>query len=175
MLRKQTPDPPIYPRQGSVATEVEIQYRVMEALAAHSDVPVAPLVGYEGDAAILGAPFFVMGHVDGEVTVENPPYPVEGFFAEASPRAEAVAGPLRPRGARRGPPVDWQAAGLDWLAPVDGAPGTASRWSCGGRTASRSSVTAGSPSSTTRSPGSPPACPRPSRSGCAGATGVPAT
>src|SRR5262245_2870832 len=41
VLRKQTPDPPIYPQQGPVATEVEIQYRVMDALVAHSDVPVA--------------------------------------------------------------------------------------------------------------------------------------
>ena len=125
VLRKQSPDPPIYPRQGEVATEVEIQYRVMETLAEHSDVPIAPLVGYEADAAVLGAPFFVMGHVDGEVPVENPPYPTEGFFAEATPSQRGVV--LRSgievlAAVHR---VDWRAAGLDWLAPVDAAPGTA--------------------------------------------------
>ena len=32
---------------------------------AHSDVPVAPMIGYEPDPAVLGTPFFVMGFVDG--------------------------------------------------------------------------------------------------------------
>jgi len=125
VLRKQTPDPPIYPRQGAVATEVEIQYRVMEALAAHSDVPVAPLVGYEADTGVLGAPFFVMGHVEGEVPVESPPYPSEGFFVDAAPdeRRSLILSGLEVLAAVHR--VDWRAAGLDWLAPVDGAPGTA--------------------------------------------------
>jgi aminoglycoside phosphotransferase (APT) family kinase protein len=124
VLRRETPGPAVYPQQGPVGVEVEIQYRVMEALAEHSDVPVAPLVGYEADDAVLGAPFFVMGHVDGEVPVEDPPYPVAGFFTEATPDArralvESGLGVLAAVHA-----VDWRAAGLEWLAPVGTAPGT---------------------------------------------------
>jgi aminoglycoside phosphotransferase (APT) family kinase protein len=126
VLRKQTPDPPIYPQQGSVSVEVEIQYRVMAALAEHSDVPVAPLVGYEAEPDVLGAPFFVMQHVDGEVPVEDPPYPSAGFFADARPeeRRTLVTSGLEVVAAVHR--VDWRAAGLDWLAPAGGAvPGSA--------------------------------------------------
>jgi len=126
VVRAQTPDPPIYPRQGTVALDVEVQYRVMAALAEHGDVPVAPLVGFEPGPEPWGAPFFVMGHVDGEVPVESPPYPSEGFFAEATAagRDTLVRSAVEVLAAVHR--VDWRAAGLDWLLPADGAqPGTA--------------------------------------------------
>src|SRR4051812_19415343 len=70
VLRKETPDPPVYPTQvPGVEIEIDIQYRVMSAIANHSDVPIAPLYGYEDSAAVLGAPFFVMGFVDGVVPI----------------------------------------------------------------------------------------------------------
>jgi aminoglycoside phosphotransferase (APT) family kinase protein len=126
VVRAQTPDPPIYPRQGSVTLDVEVQYRVMAALAGHSDVPVAPLIGFETGDEPWGAPFFVMGHVDGEVPVESPPYPSEGFFAEATPegRETLVLSAIEVLAAVHR--VDWRGAGLDWLLPADGSPpGTA--------------------------------------------------
>ena len=84
VLRKETPDPPVYPTQvPGLTTEVEIQYRVMEAIG--DAVPLAPLVGYEADPAVLGAPFFVMGFVAGVVPVENPMYTLEGFFTDLRP------------------------------------------------------------------------------------------
>ena len=46
-------------------------------------MPVAPLVGYEPDPAVLGAAFFVMGFVEGQVPIENPLYTKAGFFVEA--------------------------------------------------------------------------------------------
>ena len=68
VLRKETPDPPVYPTQvPGLTTEVEIQYRVMEAL--RGAVPLAPLHGYESDPGVLGGEFFVMGFVDGQVPV----------------------------------------------------------------------------------------------------------
>lgn len=126
VVRAQTPDPPIYPRQGTVALDVEVQYRVMAALAEHSTVPVAPLVGFDDTPDVWGTAFFVMGHVDGEVPVESPPYPSAGFFAEASPteRDTMVRSGIEVVAAVHA--VDWRAAGLDWLLPTDGtAPGTA--------------------------------------------------
>jgi aminoglycoside phosphotransferase (APT) family kinase protein len=86
VLRTETPDPPVYPAQNPVhRTEVEIQYRVMEVLAGSRAVPIAPLLGFEADLAVLGAPFFVMGFVDGVVPIENPMYTLEGFFTELRP------------------------------------------------------------------------------------------
>jgi aminoglycoside phosphotransferase (APT) family kinase protein len=60
VLRGQPTRTPIY-----LDASVERQYRVFEALARHSDVPVPEPIGYEGDPGVIGAPFFVMSHVDG--------------------------------------------------------------------------------------------------------------
>lgn len=89
VLRKETPDPPVYPTQvPGLTTEVEIQYRVMEAL--QGAVPLAPLVGYEPDPTVLGGEFFVMGFVDGQVPVENPMYTLEGWFLDLRPEQRAT-------------------------------------------------------------------------------------
>src|SRR5262245_28941450 len=42
------------------------QYAVMKALREHTDVPLPPVHWFEGDPAVLGAPFFVMGKVEGQ-------------------------------------------------------------------------------------------------------------
>ena len=47
VLRREMPEPPVYPVQVAVDNEIEIQWRVMSALAAHADVPIASLIGYE--------------------------------------------------------------------------------------------------------------------------------
>ena len=85
VVRIETPEPAVYPPQSAEEMpEIEIQYRVMDALTRYSNLPVAPLVGYEPGSRILGMPFFVMGHVDGVVPIESPPYTDEGFFTELS-------------------------------------------------------------------------------------------
>lgn len=116
VLRRETPEPPVYPSQvDAIAVEISIQYRVMEALRGQPGVPLAPLIGYEEDPAVAGAPFFVMGFVDGEVPVEDPIYTREGFFVDASPGARTTMvdnGVAALAAVHR---VDWKAAGLDWL------------------------------------------------------------
>jgi aminoglycoside phosphotransferase (APT) family kinase protein len=116
VLRRETPDPPVYPTQiAGLETEVDIQYRVMSAIAASSTVPLAPLHGYEADPAVLGAPFFVMGFVDGEVPVESPMYTLEGFFTQipAEQRRSMIDDGVATLAAIHA--IDWQAAGLGWL------------------------------------------------------------
>jgi aminoglycoside phosphotransferase (APT) family kinase protein len=116
VLRKETPDPPIYPTQvPGLTTEVEIQYRIMSAVASSSAVPIAPLLGYEDDPSVLGAPFFVMGFVDGVVPIESPMYTVAGFFTELTPeqRRTMVDNGVRTLAAMHA--IDWKAVGLDWL------------------------------------------------------------
>lgn len=127
VLRRETPDPAVYPSQvPGMDVEVEIQHRIMSAVAASSDLPLAPVLGYEADPAVLGAPFFVMGFVDGVVPIESPMYTLEGFFTELAPasRTAMVESGLRMLATVHG--IDWQAAGFDWLVP-DGEQPTALR------------------------------------------------
>ena len=57
------------------------EWRMMEALST-SAVPVPPLLFCETDAAVLGRPFYVMGHVDGRVPQTTPSYHATGFVAD---------------------------------------------------------------------------------------------
>jgi aminoglycoside phosphotransferase (APT) family kinase protein len=124
VLRTESPEPPIYPVQvPGWGVEIELQYRIMEALGRHSDVPVAPMIGYDDDRSLLGTPFFVMGFVDGQVPVEDPPYTTAGFFLDVVPadRRRMIEGGLGTLA--RVHALDWRAAGLDWLVPAETTPG----------------------------------------------------
>lgn len=124
VLRRESPEPPIYPVQvPGWRVEIELQYRIMDALGRDSAVPVAPMLGYEADPSLVGAPFFVMGYVPGEVPIEDPPYPKEGFFADATPsqRAQLLERGLATVAAVHD--VDYRAAGLDWLVAPGVTPG----------------------------------------------------
>jgi aminoglycoside phosphotransferase (APT) family kinase protein len=126
VLRMENPEPAIYPQQApGIDVEVELQYRVMEAIAQAGVAPIAPLLGYEADASVLGQPFFVMGYVQGEVPVENPIYTSLGFFAEASPaqRCRMVEDGIRTLA--RIHSLDWRRAGLEWLVAPGTTPGIA--------------------------------------------------
>jgi aminoglycoside phosphotransferase (APT) family kinase protein len=98
VLRRDTSEPPIYPAQSAdTTTGVVQQHSVMEALRRGGRVPVADSLGLETDPGVLGAPFFVMRHVAGDVPGEDPPYTRSGFFVEAAPadRSRLVAEGLR--------------------------------------------------------------------------------
>lgn len=122
VLRKETPDPPVYPTQvPGLTVEVEIQYRVMEAVS-QGGVPVAPLLGFEGDTSVLGSEFFVMGFVDGVVPIESPPYPEAGFFTElsAESRQAMLTNGLRALAAVHA--IDWAESGAGFLLPAGAEP-----------------------------------------------------
>jgi len=124
VLRRESPEPPVYPVQvPGWPVEIELQYRIMDALGRHSAVPVAPMLGYEAEPSLLGAPFFVMGYVPGDVPVEDPPYAGEGFFVDATPvqRTQLLERGLATVAAVHD--VDWRAAGLDWLVARGTTPG----------------------------------------------------
>ena len=128
VLRVETPDPAVYPQQApGLDVEIEIQVRVMQALAEHAPVPVAPVVGFEPDPAVLGAPFFVMEFIEGEVPIENPSYTLEGFFVDATAdqRAQMLDDGLRVLAGVHA--LDWRAAGLDWLIAPGTTPGIAAQ------------------------------------------------
>jgi len=60
------------------------QFRLLRILA-ETQIPV-PLVHWqEPDPAVLGAPFYVMSRVDGDVPTDMPPYHTGGWVTEVSP------------------------------------------------------------------------------------------
>jgi aminoglycoside phosphotransferase (APT) family kinase protein len=125
VLRGETDEPAVYPQQApGLDVEIAVQYQAMREIAARSSVPVAPLVGFEGDPAVLGRPFFVMGFVDGQVPRVQPPYTKAGFYFDAEPgqRRGMVAEALRRLAEIHA--IDWQ-DGFGWLVPSDAEPGTA--------------------------------------------------
>jgi aminoglycoside phosphotransferase (APT) family kinase protein len=67
--------------QALLDPDVMTQYRMMAALDAHS-VPVARVRWAEDDPAVLGAPFFVMGHVDGRCPTSVPSYHMGGWVKD---------------------------------------------------------------------------------------------
>ena len=123
VLRIESPDPAVYPQQApGLDVEVEVQYRVMEALARTGKLPLAGLVGYEADASLLGAPFFAMEFVPGEVAIEHPPYTQQGFFRDAEPaeRRRMTLGGLEALAMLHA--LDWREAGLGWLVAPGAEP-----------------------------------------------------
>jgi len=123
VLRLENPEPAIYPQQApDLDVEIAIQYRAMQCLHGTGTLPLAPLIGYEADAAQLGTPFFAMGFVPGQVMVENPPYTQAGFFTELSPegRRHTISEGLRALADFHR--IDWRQAGFDWLLAPGEAP-----------------------------------------------------
>jgi aminoglycoside phosphotransferase (APT) family kinase protein len=118
ILRRESPEPAVYPQQAAgFDVEVDIQYRVMTALAEGTGIPLAPVIGYEGSSDVVGAPFFVMDFVDGEVPLVSPSYVQQGFFADASPaeRRQMVADGIRVFAELH--TLNWRHHGLNWLLP----------------------------------------------------------
>jgi aminoglycoside phosphotransferase (APT) family kinase protein len=97
-------------------SDFESQYKVMKALAERTDVPMPPMKWYEDDPSALGAPFFVMGLVDGRVPADSPPYTISGWMLEDSSPAERRT--LVEDGIdvlARIHSLDWRALGFDFL------------------------------------------------------------
>ncbi len=77
------PDPaaaPVFP-----VYDLAKQFEVMRLVGARSPVPVPTTMWLELDARHLGAPFFVMEQVEGQVPPDVMPYPFGSWLSEASP------------------------------------------------------------------------------------------
>src|SRR5437763_9318061 len=105
-------------------TNFEAQFRVIEALARHTDVPVPPPYWYEPDKTVLGAPFYVLGKVEGQVPQDNPNYSSEGWLKELPPAEQEQVWWSGLEAMARVHATDWKAAGLSFLDnPHRGQPG----------------------------------------------------
>ena len=60
------------------------QFRLLRILSGTA-IPVPPVYWHEPDPAFLGAPFYVMSRIDGDVPTDMPPYHTGGWLTTASP------------------------------------------------------------------------------------------
>jgi aminoglycoside phosphotransferase (APT) family kinase protein len=60
------------------------QFRLLGILA-DTQIPVPHVHWQEPDPAVLGAPFYVMSRIDGEVPTDMPPYHTGGWLTEVTP------------------------------------------------------------------------------------------
>jgi aminoglycoside phosphotransferase (APT) family kinase protein len=94
--------------------DVGRQFEVIKALES-SAVPVPHVLGLERDATILGAPFFVMEHIEGNIPSDDPSFAASGWVLGLTPEQRsklcdnAIAALVRVH------ETDWRARGLDWL------------------------------------------------------------
>ena len=77
-------DVPVFPEYDMAG-----QFRTIQTVAELTDVPVPPQWWCEDDPSVIGAPFFVMGRVDGVVPPDVPAYPFGGWLFEATPEEQA--------------------------------------------------------------------------------------
>lgn len=68
----------------------EEQYRLMRILDERTPIPVPPIRWYEPSPDVLGAPFFVMGRIEGRVPTDMPPYHMDGWVTEVPPEERAA-------------------------------------------------------------------------------------
>ena len=101
----------------------ETQFRVMQALAEHTDVPVPDMLWFEGDPSWFGSPFWIMGRVDGIAPSDAPHYSIEGWLCDASSEEQATVWWNGVAALAAVHNLDWRALGLDHLDdPARGEP-----------------------------------------------------
>ncbi|HEY7440766.1 MAG TPA: phosphotransferase family protein [Acidimicrobiia bacterium] len=104
--------------------DVGMQYRCMELLGNHTEVPVPEMWWREDDESVLGAPFFLMGKLEGHIPTDNPPYSLEGFLFDARPEQQEKLWWSGLEAMARVHQVDWEKLGFEFLLrPEHGAPG----------------------------------------------------
>ncbi|MBU6258016.1 MAG: phosphotransferase family protein [Burkholderiales bacterium] len=106
----------VFPK-GDLRRQVDCLQRL-----AGSAVPVPELIGFESDVSWLGAPFYVMARVEGQVPNENPLYHLEGWLHDLDPaqrRCHWLAGIDTIAAVAR---IDWRARGFADLLPPAGRP-----------------------------------------------------
>lgn len=95
--------------------DFEAQYKVMHALSKHTDVPLPEMLAYEPDTKWLGAPFSLMGRVDGEAAPDRPAYTDEGWIVDATPEQQARLYESGLQAMAKVNGTDWRALGLHFV------------------------------------------------------------
>lgn len=95
--------------------EIGLQFRVMRAVAEHSNVPVPNVLWLEESPDVLGAPFFAMERLEGRVPADNPPYTLGGWLLDATPEQRRTAWLDGIDTLAAIAKIDWKDAGLSEL------------------------------------------------------------
>ena len=95
--------------------DIALQFRVMQTLGQHTDVPVPRMRWLEENEAPLGAPFYVMDRVDGRVPTDNPPYHVAGWLHDLTPAEREALWWSGLDAMARVHTLDWRALGFGFL------------------------------------------------------------
>lgn len=104
-------------------SDLSLQAHMMAALDARGDVPVPAWVGLETDPELLGAPFLVMGRVEGQAATQRPNYNVEGWLTEFNPQQRMTAFANALEAIAKIHAIDWR-DGFTFLNRLDrGIPG----------------------------------------------------
>jgi aminoglycoside phosphotransferase (APT) family kinase protein len=77
VARVEPSGPAVFPRY-----DLGLEFRVMQALDAGTDVAVPRMLFHEDDTELLGAPFIVMARVDGRIPSDDPPFTATGWVLE---------------------------------------------------------------------------------------------
>jgi aminoglycoside phosphotransferase (APT) family kinase protein len=96
-------------------SEFDAQFRVMSGLREHTDVPMPDMRWFEEDASWLGAPFYVMGRLDGSAPADSPPYTMEGFLFEATPEQQRTLWTTGIEAMAKVHNADWRGLGFEFL------------------------------------------------------------
>ncbi len=104
-------------------SDLKLQARMMAALDARGDVAVPAWIGMEDDPEVLGAPFLVMGRVEGRSASQKPNYNVSGWLTSFTPAQRRATWANGIAGFARLHAIDWR-DGFRFLdRPDRGAPG----------------------------------------------------
>jgi aminoglycoside phosphotransferase (APT) family kinase protein len=106
----------VEPEERSVFPDphLEPEYRLLEAIS-DEPVPLPKLHGFEADASFLGAPFYVMEHLEGLVPPDSPPYSMAGWMHEATPDERTAVWWSGLEAMARAHLVDWKARELQFI------------------------------------------------------------
>ncbi len=103
--------------------DLDKQWRVIDALHRHTDVPVPRIIGCDtSEPSALGPPFFVMERIDGVAPADAPPYTVAGWLHDATPADQAALYRRSLEVLARIHAVDWGALGLDGVLRATTSP-----------------------------------------------------
>lgn len=67
------------------ASNLRREFDIQHVLGTTTDIPVAKVHWYEGDASIFGSEFYVMNRVEGRTLADNPPFQQEGWMLDLPP------------------------------------------------------------------------------------------
>ncbi len=110
VARVQPSGPAVFP-----SYHLDVEFQVMKALGEHTPVPVPRAFWQDDDPSVLGAPFLVMGRVDGRIPADDPPFTATGWVLDLTPGEQATLERERAAGPREAPCRRSPALGLDLL------------------------------------------------------------